>query len=89
MKWLGQYIYNNALAVDQYINAVLLGDPDESISGRTGRAIKSGNPKWWVKPLAYILDKLFEWLFNEKDHVLNAIEPEEKYEKELWSWIKD
>jgi hypothetical protein len=85
---LGQYIYNNALAIDQYLNAVLLGDPDESISGRTGRAIASGKPKWWVKPFGWFLDKLFEVLFNEKDHVLNAIEPEELVDKELWSWIK-
>ena len=85
-----QYLYNLALSFDQSINAILLGDPDESISGRCGRAVASGNPKWFVVPLAKFVDLLFLVLFKEKDHVKNAIEPEEfPHEKELWSWIKN
>lgn len=83
------YLYNLALAFDQFINAVLLGDPDESISGRTGRAIASGCPKWWVPFLAIHLDWAFETFFGEQNHVGNAIELEETpKEKEIWSWQK-
>jgi hypothetical protein len=83
-------LYNLALAFDQFINALLLGDPDESISGRTGRAIASGRAKWFVKPLGCYIDFIFSLLFGEKEHVKNAIEPEEKpHLKELWSWIKE
>jgi hypothetical protein len=86
---LSKYLYNLALAFDQFVNALLLGDPDESISGRTGRAIASGRAKWWVKPLATHIDWMFCYIFGEKNHVANAIEPEEKpLERELWSWIK-
>jgi hypothetical protein len=88
-KFIGQYFYNLLLAYDQFFNAVFLGDVDESISGRTGRAIASGKPKWWVRYLAKFVDWLFLTLIGEKDHVKNAIEPEERpMEKELWSWIR-
>jgi hypothetical protein len=87
---LYQYIYNLALSFDQFVNTILLGDPDESISGRCGRAIESGHPKWFVLPLAFLIDLLFLMVFGEEDHVKNAIEPEEQpHEKELWSWIKN
>lgn len=84
-----QYGYNLALAIDQLANAILLGDPDESISGRTGRAMKSGNPKWWIPMQHKIIDAIFYILFKEKDHCFNGMEPEERpYEKELWSWSR-
>jgi hypothetical protein len=85
-----QYLYNLALSADQFANAVLLGDPDESISGRCGRAMASGKPKVFVVPLSKFIDFIFLIIFREKDHVKNAIEPEEfPHEKELWSWIKN
>jgi hypothetical protein len=89
MNKFKQYIYNLLLAFDQFINVILLGDPDESISGRCGRAIKSNNPKFFVIPLAKFIDALFLVIFNEKNHILNAIEDEECNSKELWSWIKN
>ena len=85
-----QYGYNLALSLDQFVNAILLGDPDESISGRTGRAMKSGKPKWWIPAQHKFIDWLFLTLFKEKDHCFNGMEPEERpYEKELWSWQKE
>jgi len=90
LKGFSQYLYNVALGIDQMINVVLLGDPDESISGRTGRAMTSGKPKRLVPGLARFIDWLFWVIFKERNHVLNAIEPEERpHEKELWSWIKE
>ena len=84
-----QYLKNLLLTFDQAINVLLLGDPDESISGRLGRSMRSGKPKWFVPPVAHFVDWLFWTIVKEKDHTLNAIEPEEMpIEKELWSWIK-
>ena len=85
-----QYIYNLGLGLDQFINVLLLGDPDESLSGRMGRALISGAPKWWVIPAAKVLDSVVLALFGERNHCLNAVEQEERpKEKELWSWIKE
>lgn len=82
-----QFLYNMGLATDQFVNVLLLGDPDESLSGRLGRAALSGRPKWWVKPLMKANDFIWLALANEANHSINAYEPEEKHEKELWSWI--
>lgn len=85
-----QYIYNLGLGLDQFINCLLLGDPDESISGRTGRAALSGRPKWWVPYLHVFIDRLVHLLVGQSDHCINSVEPEEiPYSKELWRWIKD
>lgn len=83
-----QYLYNLILGLDQFINVLLLGDPDESISTRTSRSLRTGKPKWWVYTLAGVIDFLF---YNplwkaEKDHVMNSFEPDEKAKKELWKW---
>lgn len=86
MKFISQYIYNLALAWDQLANVILLGDPDDSISGRCGRALKSGKPKWWVIYLAKHIDWMFFVLFREVDHCMNAVEEGEKYDYELWCW---
>jgi hypothetical protein len=85
-----QFIYNLGLAVDQFANVLLLGDPDESLSGRLGRAMLSGRPKWFVPTCAKLNDALWLLLMGEKNHCLNAVEHEEcPAEKELWSWIRD
>jgi hypothetical protein len=89
IRALKQYAYNLLLGLDQMVNVVLLGDPDESLSGRTGRAMMSGQAKWFVSPLSRGLDILAILLTGERDHCRNAVEPEERpKEKELWSWIK-
>jgi hypothetical protein len=74
MKCLKQYIYNLLIAVDQLINAVLLGDPDETISIRLGR----------VCPDSYIviaLDWVFFWQTN---HCHKSIEPDEGKDDLIW-----
>lgn len=83
-----QYVYNFFLSLDQFINAVfLLGDPDDSVSGRCGFAIYvSGRPKWWVRPIQRGIDWFFLVVFGEKEHCKNAIEEDENLQKELWKW---
>lgn len=86
MNFLYKYTFNLALSFDQFINVILLGDPDDSISGRCGRALASGKPKWWVPYLAAHVDWIFLHLFDQKNHCFDSIEEGEKYEKELWKW---
>ncbi len=83
---MSQYIYNFFLALDQMINAILLGDPDESLSGRLGRAKLSRKPKFWVGPMIDINDFLWWTFTGELQHSINAVEKEETFDKELWKW---
>ena len=83
-----QYVYNVFLAMSQFLNSLLLGDPDESISGRLGRAYLSGRPKWWVTPWMTFVDWMFVMLFGEIQHCIKSVEYGEEHAKELWSWIE-
>lgn len=87
-----KYGYNLLLGVDQMANVILLGFPDETISGRTGRAIASGRAKWYIKLWRIILDAGAR-CFGDKNHALNSIEPEDDFEsrrdEELWHWSKE
>lgn len=85
-----KYVYNVGLGLDQFANAILLGDPDESLSGRLGRASFSGRPKWFVEPLRKANDWVWFALAGETNHSYRSVEPEETpKDKELWSWIKE
>lgn len=64
-----KYLWNLLLALDQGINTLLGGDPDETISSRAGKAMLKG--KRWGCVLCRLLDAL------EKDHCINNIEPDE------------
>jgi len=87
---IAQLLYNLGLGLDQFTNVLLLGDPDESLSGRLGRAKLSGRPKYWVEPMAKVNDKIWKFVTGEENHCVNSVEPEERpFEKELWSWIKE
>lgn len=78
------------LAVDQLVNVLLLGFPDETISGRCGRAMASGNAKWFVPALTALIDEMFYAWFLEKNHCKNSLEPEDRFteRRELWAWQK-
>lgn len=88
LKFIGFYLFNLLLTIDQALNTVLFGHPDETLSSRLGRTI--GKERYfWVKPLRLFIDFLF--LPIEKDHCLNSIMPIEqmnfrKFDYELWSW---
>ncbi len=45
---------NQLIAYDQWWNALLGGDPQETISARAGRQPN----KWWARALCWGLDKL-------------------------------
>ena len=88
--YLKQYGRDLALAADQNMNVVWLGQPDETISSRIGRAVKSGKPKWFIKYLLYPFVDLCALAFGDKNHCLNSIEEEEidDSDKDLWKWSK-
>lgn len=53
------YFYNFGVALDQCINVLLAGDPDETLSSRAHRMRLSGHKHWgWT---ADAIDQAFFW----------------------------
>lgn len=76
MTLFGRYLLNLLLALDQFGNVLLGGDPDETISSRLGRiATANGGSIPWSRPLSraagWALDRI------DRDHCHDAIEPDE------------
>ena len=59
---LKQYIINILVALDQFVNVLFLGQPDESISSRAWRC-KDTSSFW--KFMRKLIDTIFFW---QKDH---------------------
>lgn len=68
MKKVKKYFWNLLISIDQLANTIFGGDPDETISSRTGKLM---HKRRWAKWMAAFLD-LFE-----KDHAEKAIEEDE------------
>lgn len=49
-----RYAWNLLIALDQFANTVMGGDPDETISSRAGKAARKG--RRWACVLCKILD---------------------------------
>lgn len=60
-----RYVKNVLVAKDQLANAFLGGDPDETLSGRMGKAIAKGKCAL-CRPICWLLGKL------DKDHCAKA-----------------
>lgn len=69
LKLIGQYLFNQLYGLDQWVNTVLAGDPDETLSGRMGRYLVA-NPN--TRGFAYKLCKLLHKL--DPDHCIKSIE---------------
>ena len=72
MKWF----YNILIGLDQLGNAVLGGDPDETISSRIGKLKRKHDGRIpWYRPLS----KLTDWALDkiDTDHSIDAIEEDE------------
>ena len=67
LKFLGRYVWNLLIAVDQLGNAILAGDPDETISSR---AAKRSHVWGWRQ-----LGRFLEWI--DPGHLEDALEPDE------------
>jgi len=64
---IARYVKNLLIALDQLINTVFGGDPDETISSRFGKRSRSNI-------IRQRIDRLFFW---EQNHTGNSIEPDE------------
>lgn len=69
MKCLFLYFRNLLIALDQFVNTLCGGDPDETISSRIGKRRDAAEQFW-----APIVDKLFFW---QKNHTKSSIELDE------------
>ena len=84
--WPLQWVYNVLLAISQLASAILGGDPDESISGRTGKASLAGK-LWFVK----FQEPVINWIFldpisdKSEGHCRKSIEKDEG-KKQIWNW---
>lgn len=87
--------YNLFLAVDQLLNTLLLGHPDETLSSRLGRS-RGIERYFFVKPLRITIDTIF---FFDRDgdiyHCEKSVMPLEQQnfrdmiDYELWDWNKE
>ena len=66
-----RYIVNVLIALDQLGNALAGGDPDETISSRAGRALRSKQKPLWARVLCWLLN----WI--DPRHCIDAVEPDE------------
>lgn len=73
MSILKQYIWNILIAFDQLVNAILGGDPDETISSR---AAKRSTQFGWYQ-LSLILETI------DPGHMKRAVESDEGKD-EIW-----
>lgn len=67
MNYVSRYFWNLLIALDQLGNTICGGDPDETISSRTGKYARKGRG-WFPCHLCKILN-LFQ-----KDHCIQSIE---------------
>lgn len=67
------YFFNILISVDQLLNVLIGGKPDETISSRAGKGRLRGSLFWSIA--ASIIDVLF--LPFERDHCFNSIEWDE------------
>ena len=67
MSYLWRYLWNLFIAVDQLANAVLFGDPDETISSR---AAKRSHVWGW-----HMLGRFLDWI--DPGHMARSIEADE------------
>jgi len=73
---VGAYGLNVLISLDQLLNTICLGDPDETISSRVGKIReRHGGNIPWTSPVAKIIDRTCE--IFDKNHTLEAIEYDE------------
>lgn len=70
-----RYLLHVAVAIDQLVNAILAGNPDETISSRVGRGAKAGAR--WALIAEGIIDWIFEQLGQPPGHCRRKIEWDE------------
>lgn len=67
-----RYLWNNLLSLDQSLNTLTGGDPDETLSSRLGKKVLKGDGI-----LPCVICKFLDVVFREKNHCINNIEYDE------------
>jgi len=62
-----RYLYNILIGIDQLVNVVLAGDPDETMSSRMGKHVAK-HDNWFCGMVCKLLNLI------QKDHCMKAIE---------------
>ncbi len=78
MKKIKQYLYNLLYALDTDSNAVLGGDPRETISSRLGKVVKEKDSAW-----AYYACRVLSWF--DHAHCMGAIN-KRVGDMAVWRW---
>lgn len=74
--FLGKYVLNILISLDQFGNSILLGDPDETISSRIGRIKRKwGGTIPWRRPISKLVYMILEDI--DPGHCDRAIEDNE------------
>lgn len=76
LKSLGKWGLNVLIGLDQFGNALVGGDPDETISSRLGKLkVRHGGHIPWYRPVS----KFVDWGLDKIDpgHSIDAIEEDE------------
>jgi hypothetical protein len=83
---IGLYFANLQVGLSQFINTLIGGDPDETLSSRVGKMKRgitnSKNP--WLKPIQWG-NQIFVIFWKQKDHWNSAIE-DDKGDRALWKF---
>lgn len=67
---IARWLWNLFIAIDQFFNALLLGDPDETISSRMGKHMRNGHCRLCLK--------ICKWLHKlDPEHCQKSIENDE------------
>jgi len=69
IQMLKKWIWNLAISLDQLVNTILGGDPDETLCSRAAKAKREN--KLWGRLLCKIMD------YFDKGHCENSIEKDE------------
>lgn len=75
------YLLNILIVIDQLLNVLLNGSPDETLSSRAHRMRVKHQPYWWL--LAGAIDVLFFWQ-RDPGHCERAYLAELWREQLLW-----
>lgn len=82
-----QYLFNIAVSLDQLLNTILGGDPDETLSRRTARARKTRPSNIALAIFTYGVNIMF-LLLGETDHIKKSLQ-KKTGAKEVWDWTKN
>ena len=73
---IGKWILNVLIGIDQLGNAIVGGDPDETISSRLGKMKRANNGTIpWHRPLSKLVDYGLDKI--DPNHSIDAIEEDE------------